>query len=182
MCLECSSFISIGSKILDLGCGPGIVSKEFEKFFQADLIGVDINDKRLTDINFKKVISGRNLPFRNNSFDVILITYVLHHAKDPIFLLKEASRVLKNNKTSYIIVYEDVFGGFFSKIVCNLHRFFYNKCYNLKGKGIFKTEEKWLDLFKQLGLEVVSKKRVSVPLAIFYPVGRRQFVIRKRRV
>jgi len=92
MCLDCTDFIEKGSKMLDLGCGSGIVGKEFQDFFQAEMIGVDIQDTRVVNLPFK-IIDGENLPFNDNEFDIALINYVLHHARNPKRLIETYQKV-----------------------------------------------------------------------------------------
>ena len=43
------------------------------------------------------------LPFEDNMFDTLLTTYVLRVAPDPFSVMKEASRVAKNNATFVIL-------------------------------------------------------------------------------
>ena len=62
MCRQCENFIERKAKILDLGCGSGIVGKTFQDFFQAELTGVDIKDQRAVKIPFQ-IVDGKNLPF-----------------------------------------------------------------------------------------------------------------------
>jgi len=108
MVVECERFIPQKAKILDLGCGSGVVGQEFQTKFRADLIGVDVKDLRVVPIKFE-LIKNSKLSFPDNFFDVVLINFVLHHADYPVDLLKEAVRVT-NNK---IIIYEDLPEGFF---------------------------------------------------------------------
>ena len=156
MCLACHGFISKGSKILDLGCGSGIVGKTFKDFFQAELIGVDIQDCRVANIPFQ-VYNGKNLPFSEKTFVVVLINYVLHHSEDPIALLKEAKRVTKDK----IIIFEDLSEGFLSKLICKIHGSSFDRFFGNPTKASFKTESEWEKIFQELGLNIVFKKRVN---------------------
>ena len=148
MCLDCEGFIRKGSKILDLGCGSGIIGKTFQEIFQADLIGVDIDDKRISAIPFQ-LIDGENLPFPENSFDVALINYVLHHSRDPIALLNEAKRVAKDK----IVICEDLPEDILSKLICQLHGISFDNFFGNPTKTSFKTE---------LPKEAKVKKRVKL--------------------
>ena len=48
---------------------------------------------------------GRNIPFEKDSFDVIIVSFVLHHtSSNSIHLLKQ----LKNITTNYLIICEDL--------------------------------------------------------------------------
>jgi ubiquinone/menaquinone biosynthesis C-methylase UbiE len=171
MCQDCKEFIERNSRILDLGCGSAVVSKAFQDFFQADVIGVDVLDRRICLIPFK-IIDGRNLPFSNKSFDTVLIAYVLHHSEDPVSLLKEAERVTRKN----IVVYEDLPEGFISKLFCKFHGNLFDTLFQNKSETLFKTGKEWQDIFKKLGLKLTFQKRISFFLN---PVKKRIFVLEK---
>ena len=172
MCRNCESFIKKGAKILDLGCGSGIAGKTFKDFFQAELTGVDIKDKRVTEIPFQ-IIDGENIPFKDNFFDAVLINYVLHHSKDSTLLLKEAKRVT-NGK---IIIFEDLSEGLLSKLICWLHGISYNYFFQKnKEKGKFLDDENWKKVFNDLQLRLIFEKRVSYALN---PVKKKLFILEK---
>ena len=167
MCLDCQDFIQKDSKILDLGCGSGIVAKNFEDFFQAKVIGVDIRDRRIFPIPFQ-MIDGKNLPFPDNSFDIVLINYVLHHSGDPIVLLKEAKRVAKDK----IIVYEDLPEGLLSRIICKIHGISFAKIFQNQNQTSFKSEREWEEVFKKIGLNIIFKRRINN-----FPVKKELFIL-----
>ncbi len=172
MCRDCQDFIKKKSKILDLGCGSAIVAKEFKNFFAASVFGVDIEDKRIYPVPFK-IIDGRLLPFAPNSFDVVLISHVLHHSEDPISLLSQAKKTAPQ-----IIIYEDIPEGFFSKFFCKVHGFTFNFLFQKKKqKTNFKSINKWEKIFKDLGLKLIYKKRFKEPP--IYPVKKILFVLKK---
>ena len=171
MCQDCQDFIERGSNILDLGCGSGIVAKEFEKFFQAKVVGADIKDNRLVKIPFFKIKDNEELPFKDNSFDVVLISYVLHHSQNPEKILKEAKRVGKK-----IIIFEDSPEGVLSKLRCKLHQitFFGGSRKNFN----FKKMKEWEKIFEKLKLKIIAKKRVFTKFNWLDPVKRILFVLR----
>jgi len=174
MCLDCLGFIEKGDKILDLGCGSGIVAKNFRDFFKAEILGVDIKDNRIIPIPFK-IIDGQSLPFKDLIFDVVLISYVLHHSKDPETLLKEAKRVGKK-----IIIFEDLPEGFFSELKCSFHQASYNAFFQKeKQKFNFKSKKEWQELFKRLGLKIIAQKQPSLIFNILDPGKKILFVLEK---
>ena len=148
MCLDCQDFIKKGSKILDWGCGTAIVGKTFQDFFQAELFGVDVQDVRTVKIPFK-ITDGKSLSFPENSFDVVLINYVLHHSEDPVSVLKEAKRVARDK----IVIYEDLPEDILSKLICQLHGISFDNFFGNPTKTSFKTE---------LPKEAKVKKRVKL--------------------
>ncbi len=156
MCRECSYFIKKGSVILDLGCGSGIVADVFKNYFGAQIEGVDIIDKRVAKIPFR-LYDGKNLPFADNSFDAVLINYVLHHCETPLRVLNEAKRVAKGK----IIIYEDLPENIFSKLVCKLHGKSFNFLFrNDKESCNFKKDAEWKEVFENLGLKLIFEKRI----------------------
>ena len=156
MCLDCQDFIQRGSKILDLGCGSGIVGNQFKEFFQAEFFGTDIIDRRAVPLDFE-IFDGKNLPFPEKSFDVVLINYVLHHSEDPISVLKEAKRVARDK----IVIYEDLPEDILSKLICQLHGISFDNFFGNPTKTSFKSEREWEKIFKGLGLNIIFKKRVN---------------------
>jgi ubiquinone/menaquinone biosynthesis C-methylase UbiE len=174
MCQDCEQFIEKGSKILDLGCGRGITAETFRNYFQAEILGADIGDQRVVDLPFQ-MINGRNLPFPDNSFDVVLISYVLHHAESPMELLKEAKRVSRDK----IIVYEDLDEPGIAKFTCWLHKLTYKISAPFQGNSIeFYDEEGWEKLFNQIGMKTIFKKRVAPKFSWLYPASNILFVLK----
>ena len=153
MCQDCKDFIKEGSEILDLGCGSGVVGQEFAKFFKAKITGIDIKDYRVEKIPFQ-IFDGLNIPFPEKSFDVVLVNFVLHHARDPIYLLREAKRVSRDK----IIIFEDLPEGFISKFFCWFHGTSFDTFFKNPNRTFFKTEKEWLKVFEELNIKTVFNK------------------------
>ncbi|MBU1877260.1 class I SAM-dependent methyltransferase [Patescibacteria group bacterium] len=177
MSAECFDFIKKGDKILDFGCGSAIVTQTFKDCFKADILGVDVEDQRIFPIPFKIIgdMEKEKLPFNDLSFDVVLISYVLHHTKNPKAVLKEIQRVAKR-----IIIYEDLPKGLFSKIRCWFHEvgyitFFQKTNYQFS----FKTEKEWKQLFDELGLKIIAEKRATNIFEIIDPGYKIIFVLER---
>ena len=80
-----------GESILDLGAGEGYVGRELaDDGHHVEL--ADVADMNKTDLR-STVYDGRNLPFEDDQFDAVVISYVLHHADEPEAVLDEALRV-----------------------------------------------------------------------------------------
>ena len=92
---EIAKYIKTNQKILDLGGGKGILKpylKEIDKYKSLD---------RITGYNLDSGL----LPEEDDSYDVVVASYILEHVLNPFKLLEEAKRVLKPNGT-LIIVYQ----------------------------------------------------------------------------
>ena len=86
------------SNILDLGCGEGhfleyLYEKEYKK-----LSGFDLADSFKDKSGKRYMINlgdAENLPYENNSFDILVLDQFLEHVISPKKILKEAFRVTK---------------------------------------------------------------------------------------
>ena len=102
------SFVSRPSslKILDVGCGTGANLEMLAQFGESE--GVDVSAEALEFCKKKglKVHSGlaEELPFEDQSFDVVTALDVIEHLDDDIAGLKEMNRVLKNDGQTLIFV------------------------------------------------------------------------------
>lgn len=174
VCRDCKPFVDAGSAILDFGCGRGDITYALRKHFNAEVTGVDIQDARLIhDFPFY-LTDGKRLPFKDKSFEVVLMRYVLHHSPDPVLLLREADRVSRKK----IIIYEDLPEGFFSRIFCRLHGMSFNFLLQPKGKSFsFYDAPGWQRIFKELGLRTVYRKKFFSEAGPLYPIEKIFFVL-----
>ncbi len=91
----------VNKKILDIGCGPGVVLKPFTKF--NTVIGLDISKeyaKLAEQKGYSKVIvqnAEEGLPFESKSFDIVVCTDLIEHLFDTEFVGREIHRVLKDD-------------------------------------------------------------------------------------
>ena len=100
--------------ILDFGSGIGNSIPFFLKYFlRPTLTCVDVSERSLEisknkfrDMAHHKVFNSGNLPFDNESFDIVFTACVFHHIAEEghMRLLKEFRRVVA--KTGFIIIFE----------------------------------------------------------------------------
>jgi ubiquinone/menaquinone biosynthesis C-methylase UbiE len=98
--------ISSDMQVLDVACGPGIVACA-AAVHAAHVTGIDLTPAMiaqakarqerlgLTNVTWR-IGDATQLPFADNSFDVVLTRYSFHHMKEPILALKEMQRVARN--------------------------------------------------------------------------------------
>ena len=123
--------------VLDAGCGTGaVLALLSEKYPDKNYTGIDLSPEMISVANSKKLqgikfICGdcENLPFADNSFDVITCSMSFHHYPHPVDFFRSCKRVLRPGGRMII---RDMTANAFM-------RFFINKielpfC-NLIGKG-----------------------------------------------
>ncbi len=113
--------------ILDVGCGFASVPIEIAKTFpEAKITGIDLGEP-LLDIG-RNLISNegldeqivllkgdaQNLQFENNTFDVVINTFLLHIVENPVLMLNEIERV---TKPEGIILITDLRRGFLAYLI-----------------------------------------------------------------
>ena len=94
-------------KILDIGCGTGAVMKNLQKY--GEVYGIDSSNDAIEfckkrGLKNVKVGNAMNLPFSNNTFDLITCLDVLYHkgiSNDNV-VIKEMFRVCKKGGISLI--------------------------------------------------------------------------------
>lgn len=96
--------ISKNTKILDIGCNYGSLIYNLYRKGYKNIQGIDINKNSTTQgkKSYKKisqkiqVYNGEKIPFKNKSFDIVLMFDVIEHIPQvEKFLKKEVYRVLK---------------------------------------------------------------------------------------
>ena len=123
-------------KILDAGCGTGLVGVELKKFGYSHIDGVDFSQDMLDlvpqDIyrNLQKVDLNADLKFRDNTYDVIICvgTFTYGHVK--AHALDELIRITKDKGLICFTINEGIYKeyGFDKKI----KRLSDNKLWNVK--------------------------------------------------
>ena len=89
--------ISEGARILDLGCGDGTLAWSIQQVRNdVSVRGIDILVREPARIPVE-TFDGQTVPYPDGAFDTVLIVDVLHHAREPIELLREAARVSKSD-------------------------------------------------------------------------------------
>lgn len=93
-------------RVIDIGCGGGIYTKELALMGAANVIGLDFSKEILQAAkencssfpNISFIHSdAHNIPFPDETFDIVISRAVIHHLQDIPTFLSEASRILKKD-------------------------------------------------------------------------------------
>jgi len=112
---EIQELRTIKSKLsmLDIGCGTGNYSIPLAKGFDIKLTGIDFSEEMLMQAQ-QKFPKGKWLlqdlktaDFKDNSFDIVLMTYVVQHIQDYDQVLQMVCRILRKPFGKLLIVTDD---------------------------------------------------------------------------
>lgn len=163
-------WLSSGDRILDIGCGTGIVAKALMQYFPIKLTACDIKNYLFYKLPFIKIEGGK-IPVKDNAYDVALLNDVLHHIRKEKQkeVLIEAIRVAKK-----VLVFEakPTIIGKLTDIILNKYHYG-----DLKTPISFRTVPDWLNLFKDLGLKADV---VKINKPFWYPFSHIAFLVTKK--
>jgi ubiquinone/menaquinone biosynthesis C-methylase UbiE len=108
-----------GKALLEVGCGDGrltaLLANKAETItaIDPDETSIETARRNNTGVNFR-VGSGERLDFFNETFDIVLFSYSLHH-QDCVKALAEAKRVVRQD--GQILIIEPAIDGEFTRLV-----------------------------------------------------------------
>ena len=97
-------------KILDIGCGGGLLSEPFKRL-GAEIIGIDASSKNINvaklhakknNLNIKYICTSPENFKTDIKFDVILNMEIVEHVEDVDFFLKSCAKLLRKNGIMFI--------------------------------------------------------------------------------
>jgi len=151
------------SKILDAGCGTGLVGIELKKYGYSNIDGVDFSQNMLNLVpqgiykKIEKVDLNKLLKFKNNTYDVVMCVGTFTYGHVMPKALDELIRITKNKGLICFTINEGIYEeyGFDNKI----KELSSNKYWNVK--EFFKSDyitnkkvEAWLCLAKVINKQI----------------------------
>ncbi len=113
--LEIMRRFSRNSRILNAGCGYGILDMELARRGFNNLTLIDIDASRIGEIEhrineyplFKERLTAQtgsvtNLPFAENSFEIVISSEVIEHVPDDALMMRELGRVVESG--GYVLI------------------------------------------------------------------------------
>lgn len=114
-----------GQELLDIGCGTGRYSIQLAETCGLQVTGVDVSEEMLSQAR-EKHPSGvwllkpiEEAGFGDESFDLILMSYVIHHLKDYPRTLSDCHRYLRPGGSLFIVTdsHEQFHHSYFHRLV-----------------------------------------------------------------
>lgn len=173
MALEIARVIPPGSEVLDVGCGNGFIAHHLGAMLGSPVMGIDLGNNADAPINYRRY-DGAQFPVMDDSFDAVLLCYVLHHVQDVRVVLNEMRRVLRAGGLA--VIYEDIPGSWWDRGVCWIHN---QQWRRRTGPCTFRHESEWRTLFNSFGFEIVNERPLSRWRNFTHPVCRSFYVLTK---
>lgn len=153
-----------GGKILDVGCGNGNLFALLgdERY---ELYGIDFSQNMISQATIRcgdrasfEVADAEELPFEDDTFDIIVCNASFHHYIHPEAVLNEMHRVLRDG--GKLIIGDPYVPGIVRPVINVLTRFSDEGDYHFYGEGEMKK------LFLKIGFTPLSFKRTGEHTAV----------------
>lgn len=178
-------------EVLDVATGTGDLAITIEKGTGAKVIGLDLSQQMLNVgvIKIKKLkLDGKismqkgdaeNLPFEDNRFDAVSVAFGVRNFENLTKGLAELRRVVKDNKSVYILEFSKVEGFlapfymfYFKNILPAIGRLVSkdNRAYTYLPDSVnaFPFGEKMRQILLDTGFKKVEYKKLSLGIATIY--------------
>jgi SAM-dependent methyltransferase len=88
-------------RVLDVGCGPGLLTQRFIEELGAEVCAVDISERMVELARARgvdaRVADAESLPYDDASFDLVFAGWVLYHVPGLAKAIAECARVLQRD-------------------------------------------------------------------------------------
>ncbi|WP_410493348.1 bifunctional demethylmenaquinone methyltransferase/2-methoxy-6-polyprenyl-1,4-benzoquinol methylase UbiE [Chryseobacterium sp. 3008163] len=178
-------------EVLDVATGTGDLAIAVEKGTDAKVVGLDLSQQMLNVgvIKIKKLkLDGKismqkgdaeNLPFEDNRFDAVSVAFGVRNFENLTKGLAELRRVVKENKSVYILEFSKVEGFlgpfymfYFKNILPAIGRLVSkdNRAYTYLPDSVnaFPFGEKMRQILLDTGFKKVEYKKLSLGIATIY--------------
>jgi SAM-dependent methyltransferase len=152
LCAQLADLLPQKSRVLDVGCGDGLLAWLLMQT-RPDLSfqGIDVLIRPGTKIPVE-AFDGQQIPHENDSFDAVLLVDVLHHAENPLNLLKEVLRVSRN----VVLIKDHLLEGFLAGPTLRFMDRVGNVRHGVSLRYDYWPRERWNQAFASLGVRLTA--------------------------
>ena len=161
--------------LLDIGCGTGYLIDMLSKEHDCRFVGLDLSPEMVKQAQNKNIknaefIEGRSdeLPFENNTFDIVTCSQSFHHYPETDEPMQEAKRVLKEGG---LYILSDTGCGPFKILGVKVDSFIYRHFSNTGDCNISYMEKTVKDMERN-GFEIIKAEKVTK--FIFTVIGKKR--------
>ena len=164
-------FFNGHENVLDFGCGDLSLARALKtQMPNISVTGIDVVGQTLKKRGLIRIIyDGKKLPFRSNTFDIVIAFHVFHHCEDQNFSYRECMRVTKKK----VIFVEPIVRFRLERYSMGLMDWLYNSWKKDKIPFTFeyKTKNQWNNCIKNI--ECFRYKSYEIPsIGRFLPFGK----------
>jgi SAM-dependent methyltransferase len=142
-------------RVLDVGCGDGAIDCLIaQQLPGATIEGIDVLVRPEARIPVKP-FDGLHIPFADASFDAVMLIDVLHHASEPIALLREAARVGKT-----VLIKDHLREGLFAVATLRFMDWVGNAPHGVRLPYNYWSASQWEEALRALSLKRSETKHV----------------------
>ena len=156
-----SAFVELAPRartVLDVGAGDGRVGKAYADRVGGEARGVDVMPQANAAIPVR-AFDGTRIPEGDEAVEIVLLADVLHHAEDPVALLREALRV-----SSRAVLIKDHFAfGPVSRLMLLALDVVGNRAQGVAVRGTYASPPEWTAMIDAAGGHV---ERLIWPLDV----------------
>jgi SAM-dependent methyltransferase len=137
------------AQVLDVGSGDGFLAHTLRRqHSDLDITGIDVLLRGHSYIPVQW-FDGKQIPYDDGSFDIVMFVDVLHHAEDPALLLREAVRVARQA----LVIKDHTRTGILAGPTLRLMDRVGNARHGVALPFNYWTPQQWSEAFAALGLK-----------------------------
>jgi SAM-dependent methyltransferase len=143
--------------VIDVGAGDGTLGSVFHTYRpETRVVGVEtfVRDERWRTGRIPMVrFDGRHLPFADRSFDIALLSNVLHHTGDQLAVLREVCRVTRGT----VVIKDHLSRGTLDRWKLAFLDVLGNRRFGASTTGDYLSDAQWQAMFDAVGARRVHR-------------------------
>lgn len=146
-------WVRAGQTLLDIGSGTGLVSRRLARVTGVRPTLCDVVDYNRVDLPHLKLTDPLRVPAADESFDVTMMLFVLHHIEswdDQLVLFSEAARIARRR----VLILEDTPYNRVDRACNVVWDYLLNVRHGVPTPFTFRSREEWSRLFSADGTRV----------------------------